>query len=76
MDVCTFSDIHTLTFFPGVSHFSRESPGFCQNLPGFEYNMKINLQVIEAHVGFSNTCGNGLINLSFVPKSKSFFDRG
>ena len=47
-----------------VSRFLSKSPG-----------SKVNVQVIEAHVGFSDTCGNGLINLSFVPKSKSFFER-
>ena len=44
--------------------------------PGFWNNSKINGQFKETHVGFSDTCGNGLINLSFVPKSKSFFDHG
>ena len=34
------------------------------------------LKVIETNVGFSDTCGNGLIHLSFFPKSKSFSDCG
>ena len=62
-------DIPTLPFFPGVSRFLVHSPGFSKN-------SKINVQVIETHVGFSDTCGNGLTNLSFVPKSKVHFDCG
>ena len=54
---------------PIFGAFSR-SPSFCQNLPGFGTIQKLMFS------GFSDTRGNGLINLSFVPKSKSFFDRG
>ena len=49
---------------------------FLSKSPGFWNNSKINVQVIETHVGFSDACGNGLINLSFNPKPKLFFDRG
>ena len=56
--------------------FPGSLPFFGARSPGFWNNSKIIFQVIEAHVGFSDACGNGLINLSFVPKPKSFFDRG
>ena len=71
-------DIPTLPFFPGVSHFWCVLPvsQFLSKFPSFWKNSKINVQVIETHVSFSDTCGNGLINLTFVPKSNSFFDRG
>ena len=37
--------------------------------PGFWNNSKSNVQVIETHIGFSNTCGNGLINLVYKSMS-------
>ena len=71
------------TFQP--SRFSRESPvfwfilpvsQFLSKSPSFWNNSKTNIKVLETHVDFSDTCGNGLINLSFVSKSKSFFNHG
>ena len=69
-------DIPTLPFFPGVLRFLVSFSQFLSKSPGFWKNEKINVQVIEIYVGFSDTCGNGLINLSFVSKSKSLFDCG
>ena len=58
--------------FPGSLPFF----GAFSRSPSFWNSSKINVQVIETRVGFSDTCWNGLINLSFVPKPKSCFDRG
>ena len=58
----TFSDIPTLLFFPGVSHFFVHSPGllvFVKISWFLEQFENINVQIIETHVGFSDTCGNG-----------------
>ena len=72
------ADIPTLPFFLGVSCVwcILSVSQFLSKSPGFWNNSKSNVRVIETNVVFSDTCGNGLINLSFVPKSKSFFDCG
>ena len=67
------TNIHTYirhsnpSIFPESPVFWRILPvsWFLSKSPGFWNNSKINVQVIETHVGFSDTCGNGLINLSF-----------
>ena len=57
----SFWQIHVLRhsnppFFPGISRFF----GAFSRSPGFWNNSKINVHIIETHVGFSDTCGNGL----------------
>ena len=68
------ADIPTLPIFPHISQRLVHSPSVLifPKSPDYWCGSITEVQVIKTKVALSDKCGNGVINLSFVPKLNVF----